>query len=456
MLFTKSKLCKKTFAAFSQIALLTLSSKTAFAFGQDICFDQSTNKQEQRLITNCIPLPDECRSDKLSFKALQSCKRKAFFDGIKIMSGRTNIIGGRSMVHMDATYYLAQLIGFKPEEAYQIAIYDEAADTGQYNPFNQDGMPILSNEEIVQCAIHKTDKKCLLMTPMLSGVARMNRVTGGMLFHLPARFANRPTPPLRYPTDYLLTPDLDKYIANLKDWSFGKYNYACVGGVIDTSNQCKVSTESNPITIHGHIPLFAADFAEPIDLNAVLGEQIINEGNTENGTPTIYSSQIDAYVSPHRGDLAKLGLFLHALQDRYSHHGCSDTSYIVPDKQGYEARFDSVACSQGMHLLSHGWEVGTNQSHANLKNEADRTIEPALSFTYDQLMEYARTHGVRINHNLHKQRIIDELLVQLSIEDPVKRLNAMVILFEKKGLTPLPSHGSNGLSFASKRSSVEP
>jgi len=417
---------------------LLLSTKI-FAFGQDLCFSTTPDVP----IYNCINIPTECRTDRLSFEELQRCKELALNEALTVMFGSSPVNGGRSMVHTDATYYLAQLIGFTPAEAYQIAIYDEAADTGQYNAFDQEGKPLLTAEEIQNCSVNRSaNKKCLLITPMLSGIAKFNNNSGGMLLHLPARYADQPTPPQYYPTDYLATPRLDKYIANLKDWAFGKYPYACVGGVTNQWHQCVVSTPFHPAVIHGYIPFLATDVAQPVKLNAVLGEQIINEGNKDGTTPTIYSSQIAAYVYPHRGEFAKLGIFLHALQDRYSHHRCSDVSYLLPTSYGYEAFFNCIDCAQGIHMLSHGWEVGTKQSHANLIQETDHTIGPALSATYDQLLEYAATHGIPIKRNLNKQDILNELLVPLSIEDPVKRLNSMVKLFEAKGLTPLPGHGN--------------
>jgi hypothetical protein len=418
------------------ILSLLMQYDKSFAFGQDLCFSQYSKSDGKTLISNCINIPHQCRTDNLSNKELKFCKKSALTSAMKTMFGKSNVIGGRSMLHTDSTYYLAQVIGFTPEEAYQIAIYDEAADMGQYKAFDQQGKPILTAEEIKQCNLNRiSDKKCWLITPVLSGVKKFNGKTGGMLFHLPARFFNQSDPPTVYPTDYLLTPNLDKHIANLRDWAFGKYQYACVGGVTDKLGHC--ANPKNPITIRGHIPFFAADVISIVKFNAILGEQIINEGST-----ITYSSQINDYVKPHNGDLAKLGLFLHALQDRYSHHRCSDYSYIRPTQQGYEVYFDDKACSQGIHMLSHAWEVGTNQSHSNLSKNMDHTIEPALSSTYDQLLSYAETHGIKVNSHLDKQKIIDELLLQLSIEDPTTRLNSMVLLFEKKGLTPLPKHGS--------------
>lgn len=424
---------------FFILSLLIIYDKS-FAFGQDLCFNQSSKSPEQRLITNCIDIPPQCRTDQLSSKKLKSCKKLAFKSAMKVMFGKSDVIGGRSMIHTDTTYYLAQVIGFTPEEAYQIAIYDESADMGQYKAFDQQGKALLTDEEIKNCNKNRlNNEKCWLITPMLSGVQKFNGKTGGMLFHLPARFDDQPTEPHIYPTNYLLTPHLDKYIASLKDWAFGKYSYTCVGGVTDKLGRC-LSNEKNLKTIHGHVPFFAVDVVSIVRINAILGEQIINEGST-----IIYSSQINDYVKPHNGDFAKLGLFLHALQDRYSHHRCSDSSYIAPSKLGYEVKFDNEACSQGIHMLSHAWEVGTNQSQSNLSKNVDNTIEPALSFTYDQLLSYAISHGKKVNNSLNKKIIINELLLQLSIEDPTKRLNHMVSLFEKKGLTPLPGHGKNGL-----------
>ena len=47
--------------------------------------------------------------------------------------------GSRSMLHTDATYFIAQALGYSPEAAYQIVSYNQATDLGVYQPFDETG-----------------------------------------------------------------------------------------------------------------------------------------------------------------------------------------------------------------------------------------------------------------------------------------------------------------------------
>ena len=148
------------------------------------------------------------------------------------------------------------------------------------------------------------------------------------------------------------------------------------------------------------------------------------------------------YILPHDIAYAKMGIFLHTLADRYSHHMCTDNSYFYREADGnYTSYYSPTDCAQGSHFLWHVWEQGTNQSTANLAIE-HQTMRPALEAVYEQLIDYAHYQKIPINPKLNKQTIIDELIVVLQTLDPTERLNQMVNLTEHYQLLPLPGHGS--------------
>ncbi|HEX8113998.1 MAG TPA: hypothetical protein VF516_39975, partial [Kofleriaceae bacterium] len=64
-------------------------------------------------------------------------------------------------------------------------------------------------------------------------------------------------------------------------------------------------------------------------------------------------------TSPAHAADARLGVYLHMLADRISHHVCADRSVIAgPSPSGFSVDLTSAECAQGIHLLRHAWETG--------------------------------------------------------------------------------------------------
>lgn len=432
------------------LVILLCISPSVFAFAEDLCFQQIhyLNKQSVSVI-NCLPLPEKCQSDQLSYQDLLMCKARSFANVLATPLRDDRVIGHRSLLHLDATDYLAQMIGFTPEDAYQIAIYDQAADNGMYIPFDQSGHAILSDEVIARCKVNMNDNdQCLLMTPSIKGLMRDDFKTSGIFLHVSARSANKSTPPSQYPFDYLTTPALEKTLINLKNWVYGVQPAFCVGGLTDSHGGCITSTASSPAYLTGYLPFLMPNRMQYFELNTPLGDFIINYETDVNDAmipgSIVYSRDIDTYVKPQKGTNAKLGIFLHLLQDRYSHQKCNDVSYYTNDAispANYMVYYDPKTCDQGSHMLWHGWEVGVNQN--NMVDPKNTTLKPALYATYDQLLEYAKTHGMIIRQDLNRETVVSDVLACLEIRDADVRLQAMVALFEDHGLQPLPMHGVN-------------
>jgi len=114
----------------------------------------------------------------------------------------------------------------------------------------------------------------------------------------------------------------------------------------------------------------------------------------------IYAPGFDALVATdgshdssaaHAAD-ARLGVYLHMLADRISHHVCEDVSVISgPSSSGFYVDLTSGECAQPIHLLRHAWETGVD--FAQLAPQ-DRTTLAMLSSVYQELVAFARARGV--------------------------------------------------------------
>lgn len=418
-----------------------------FAFAEDLCFKKNHENPDQVLITNCLSIPQKCQSDTLAYDEFINCKAISVFNFFTLPNQDDPVISHRSLLHLDATYYLAETIGFSPDDAYQIAIYDQATDNGIYIPSDQTGHSLLSEDVVKRCQLDMTaDKQCLSMSVDINGVKRDDFMTSGMMLHLGARFADKPNPPAYYPFDYLTAPHLEQALNQLKEWAYDKRQTLCVGGLVDAKNECIQSTAKSPKYITGYVPFFTAGRMQHLDLNTELGDFIIHyeldSSNQIIPKSIIYSRDFDEYVKPHTASLAKFGIFLHSLQDRYSHHKCSDVSFYTKETESsanYKVTYDNKTCDQGNHMLWHGWEVGANQEAISVP--INQTLKPALYATYDQLLEFANLRGVMIRENLDREKIIAELLSYLEIFEAKERLDKLTELFAIHGLQPLPGHG---------------
>ncbi len=448
-----SKYKKNNF--FQYIAILAIIISTnLYAFGVDVCF--LAPAANRSTITNCIDVDKSCRTSNLSKKESLVCRIKAISRSISGLAGIRKIQGGRSLLHSDATYLIAQYIGFSPWQAYQMMIYSEATDQASYVPFDENGQQVLSNDLIKACIEHwgyDMPSQCLIITPELNGISKFNYTTGGMLLHLHAGYSQNSTsiPLTDYPTSYF-SPKNKPYeilLDNFRAWTFDERKDACAAGITNdlnidkrTTSPCKVDTA----TLKSPMNLFSLGISRlAIPFTTKLGTLIIEDydNNNPNTTNVLATNEsLQKYISPHDVNFAKMGIFLHALADRYSHHMCTDRSYFYQTSDSYyTSKYSSVYCAQGNHFLWHVWEQGTNQSDANLATE-HQTMRPALNAVYDQLLDYARHKGIPINSKINKEKMLDELISVLEVFDPKERLNSMVELMEKHKVLPLPRHGS--------------
>lgn len=428
---------------------LALHALPAGAFGVDVCYNAPDSGLA--LIRNCIGVEEACRTSNLAPSGELSCRAEALADSLSGLTGTNSIIGGRSLVHSDSTYLMAQLIGYTPWQAYQVMIYDEATDQSDYFPFDQLGRQMLDDSQIAECRAswgRSMPRHCLVLTPVMNGVYKFNDEAGGMLLHLHARYSpnGAPPPAIGFPTDYFSAENAryEPLVNNLRDWAFDLRPDACVAGILargesgkGASNRCEVRDR----VIKSPQSFFAAGVSRlQIPFSSKLGTLIVNED--ERGTVLAADRSFQDYIAPHQVAFAKLGIFLHSYADRFSHHLCTDTSWFRREFSGnYDSRYDSRTCAQGSHFLWHAWEQGTYQEGGNLDPQF-QTMRPTLEAVYAQLVDHARLRGIPVTEGLEASAIVDRLVDVLGTYDPQTRLDAMVALMEELGAFPLPGHGS--------------
>jgi hypothetical protein len=420
----------------------------AFAFGVDVCFNNPNEVSSDEIIRNCINVnyvgDIYCRTDVLTTAEEAICRQEALTDSLSGLGGSNSVIGGRSLVHSDATYLMAQLLGFSPWEAYQIMMYAEATDQGDYEAFNQDGYALLSEDEVSECRGNwgsDMDPKCSLITPDVTGLYKFNQTTGGMWLHLQPRYtpSSEARPEITYPIMDYLSDDIsatEPILANLSGWVFGERENFCVLGLTqdmsDVEAACEVEQE---VVIEGYFMQFEEVL---IPFTTVLGDFIVNEANDAEAN----DESLGAFIHPQDPGLAKLGVLIHVLGDRYSHNLCTDNFFIWKNEEGggYGNEWDPDGCAQGLHFLAHVWEAGTDQS--NLSEITHRTMQYTIEADFDLLERYAIEISGHAVPSVEKTEIVSEIMGVLETYEPAERLGAMVTLMEARGVLPLPEHGA--------------
>src|SRR5262249_42035044 len=114
-------------------------------------------------VQNCATLPAACEPVGTTSPACLAAAGASFVaDGVRPGAGK------RSLIHADATYLMAQAVGFAQDDAYLIAAVAEVPDYGQFEPYDMNGQPVGGGS---------------LQTVALDGFVRSNTTTGGTFFH---------------------------------------------------------------------------------------------------------------------------------------------------------------------------------------------------------------------------------------------------------------------------------
>jgi hypothetical protein len=365
-----------TTTTFTLVAAVLAQPHDADAFFEDLCYAPGGGA-----LASCAPLPDVCRPAGTDTAA---CKAAI----IAVNTQRRNSSdGGRSSVHTDVTFLLAQAVGFSATDAYWIAAYDESADLGSFAPRDNNSMPVGDGA---------------LVTANVSGLVRVDRTSGGVLLHVIAPYNHGLATPV--PGIDGLHPDptdaeTEVTLANFRAWALAASSAtrpACTAGLTIQSAAGDYATGATCYAAGTPIQTAISLFG-PIDLpfTTQTRPQLVQDSSTP-----IYAPDFDALVATdgahdssaaHAAD-ARLGVYLHLLADRISHHVCEDRSVISgPSASGFAVDLTSSECAQPIHLLRHAWETGVD--FARLAPQ-DRTTLAMLSSVYQELVAFARARDV--------------------------------------------------------------
>jgi hypothetical protein len=387
-------------------------TQSAYAFLEDLCLPR---RDAQGVLTwclnpNCISQPNPnvaCPQQALEFATIQP---------------------GRSMIHADSTYFIAQALGYRADVAYWIAAYNEVTDYAQYVPIDQCGMQAANLNSIQGQTTLQTAPNTgrNYITAAFNGFQRTNVQTDGPLDHYVVNFSPngqgtdvhgaggvqslyplyypRPGYPLHIDTTY------QKTIANMRQWAMlptADPGVLCTVGLLDAQGKdCLTGGYVN-----GQVPMVMnANANSPVTINATLGKKVLNIDAS--GTSTYYP-QLASWLAdetkttgklwkspkpaPVPVQIARIGLYLHALQDTSSHAtycgdgaptppgGCDPGTYMFMQTNGNVGLSFSLSCATGPHLAGHVQETGTDTNPLPLR------VYVALNNTIDELIVFGNT-----------------------------------------------------------------
>jgi hypothetical protein len=375
---------------------------------------------------------------------------------------------GRSMIHMDSTYFIAQALGYRADVAYWIAAYNEVTDYNQYVPIDQCGIQAanqytITNGTTLQTVVNSGRD---YISAQFNGFQRTNTATDGPLDHYIVNYSPNGQGtdvhgaggvsalyPFHYPKPgYPLQIDdeYQKTLANLRQWGMLKSSdpgLLCTVGLLDpTGTRCLTGA-----TISGKVPFF---FVGPnsdvlgVPISVPTGRKVLNSPATTGGR-TVYYEELGAFLkdpqkttgklwmsptpTPVPVQLARIGIYLHTLQDSSSHAtfcgddapsppgGADPGTYmsLIEDKTTVQLSFGN-SCSNSPHLAGHVQETGTGDAPLPLR------VYVALNNTVDELIvfgnEVARQNGWLANPELLPPDVTGGKNAQGANADELKRI----------------------------------
>lgn len=411
-----------------------------------------------------------------SSNELVACESIAMATTVLFQQVTANAGGRRSNLHFDAAYYLAQAVGLSPRDAYLIAAYDQAVDTGGYVHRDQAGGLMADPAD---CLGETAPPACALNTLVVGGLDRNNFVGGGLFFHFMAPLDGVAATGL---SPQIAAPAQETLLHHVRRWVYGQ-GPLCVAALTEPvsaqdyagGRRCYQTGLRESPRLLGRIPFITElGLAGYADWISPLGEQgVVTDPVSGEITP---ASALDQYLPPEQAAMARMGIYLHAVQDRVSHHRCNLASrlegprpldaapilsnplmgpgYLFLQSQdpadlvgifvGAEPLVDaeffyefSIAeCDQLSHANRHVWEVGMEQDEIA---EADRTTEASLRVAAEELRAFAQFY--RLPARALPDDAVARLVTVLEQPTAAERIAGFSALAAEYGWLPLPGHG---------------
>ena len=386
----------------------------ASAFLEDICISKKAGQLEV-----CIAPTSSCKLQKGAPNRACPAQVLQF----------ATIPPGRSMIHADSTYFIAQALGYRADVAYWIVAYNEVADYGLYAPIDQCGVQASS-----------ANSGSSYVSAAFNGFQRTNTSTDGPLYHYVVPYS--PTGlgtdahgasgvqavyPWRYPAPgYPATID-DVYqgtLYNLRQWGMqadSSPGLLCAVGLTVPNGGSNFSGKAclSGVTVSGTVPFLEGRQAGA-RLSIQTGPKILDNSQgtvdyrqlgpwLQDKSRTTGTLWLDPAKPPVPVQLARFGLYLHSLQDVASHStfcgddapsppgGSDPGTYMGPSSGGIGLQFGTY-CATGPHIAGHVQETATGDQPLPLRDYS------ALNITLDELVLFgnnvAKANGWIVNPQL--------------------------------------------------------
>ena len=329
---------------------------------------------------------------------------------------------GRSMIHADSTFFIAQALGYRADVAYWIAAYNEVADYAQYVPIDQCGVQAANQASIKAQTTQQTKPNSGrdYVTAYFNGFQRTNPNTDGPLDHYVVSFSPNGEGtdvhgpqgvsglyPLHYPKPgYPVHIDdlYQKTLANLRQWAMRRTadpGLLCTVG-LTAGEQCV-----SGVRIIGSVPLLPKVPRTAFNIDVPAGKKVLNytsdtdidyyeklQSYLDDKTKTTGTLWKDAVPRPVPAQIARIGLYLHVLQDSSSHAtycgddppsvpgGCDPGTYMYRESDGNIGLSFGNGCANSPHLAGHAQETGTGTGPLPLRDYV------ALNNTVDELIVF--------------------------------------------------------------------
>lgn len=404
-----------------------LGAQSAFGFEEDICFPPNGGAPY-----NCSPLPKVCEPVGTTSPACLAASLAAF---AVIQAEGKHVIAERSMLHADCVNLLAQAVGFSTDDANWISSYGEVPDYGQFQPTDMKGRPYGGDA---------------YKTVAMNGFERTNFAGGGGMYHFIAIYnGGSASPPAGIDGLHPNTqaPMTEYFVNHVRNWALagsGTTPLLCTGGLTNKSDKGDYATGSGCFALNGK--------SAPIDwswalLGGITKSYTFNTGLQpidSSGSATVLSSDFDARVGGNAARVAdaRLGIYLHMLADRVSHHACTDLSAMAgPSTTGANTWSVGVTakpyCGSDYHSLYHMWEMGV--PFAKVPKD-HRTTEAALNLLYDELLVFAQARNTARAGagDSAKKTLVSALLNALSTKAAGARIAAVAKVACDNKYQPFP------------------
>lgn len=386
------------------VTSLALVPNVSHAYFEDLC----VNAQSHQIVA-CVEPVSSCKKAPAEGMACPVQLEQA----VKQINAP---VPARSMIHADSTYFLAQALGYRADVAYWIAAYNEVADYTRYAPIDQCG---------VQASSSNTGKSYITAT--FNGFQRTNAKTDGPIYHYVLPFSPngagtdahgasgvQAVYPFHFPgPGYPLAID-DVYqgsLYNLRQWAMqpgDEPGLLCAAGLTVQNGASNFSGKTCRlgVAVQGTVP-FISRSQKGVSISFESGPKILDNsaGNVtyemlgpwlKDKTRTTGVLWQDPEAPPVPVQLARIGLYIHSMQDTASHSTyCGDDAPSPPGGQdvGSYMAFQGnrlklifgATCATAPHIAGHAEETATGKSALPLRDYT------ALNMTLAELIVFGNT-----------------------------------------------------------------